>query len=69
MIKIIFQVILAIFVFRLIGSLFGLFKGRGDRSAKVRSAPVPDSVKNNEYDALTPYEIEDAEYEELPKRD
>jgi hypothetical protein len=69
MIKIILQVILAIVVFRLIGSLFGLLRGRDNRSAKVGARPDPHSVKNDGYDDLTPYDIEDAEYEELPKRE
>ncbi len=69
MIKIILQAILAIVIFRLIGSVFGLFRGKGKKTSKVGSSPDRESVKTNEYDDLTPYEIEDAEYEDIPKRD
>jgi hypothetical protein len=69
MINIILKAVLAIVVFRLIGSLFGLFKGQAKRTGKVGPSPDRDSVKKNDYDDLTPYDIEEAEYEELPKRD
>jgi hypothetical protein len=67
MIKVILQVILAIVLFRLIGSLVRLFRGRDNRSDKVGARPDPQSVDNGGYEELTPYDIEDADYEELPR--
>jgi hypothetical protein len=69
MIKIILQVVMAFIIFRLIGSVFGLFRGHGANTGNVGSSQGRESVHTREYDDLTPYEIEDAEYEELPKRD
>jgi hypothetical protein len=66
MIKLFLQILLVFFVFRLVGSLLGLFRGR---SAKIGSKSDTPSRKDKAYNDLTPYEIEDAEYEELPKRD
>lgn len=67
MIKVILQLILAIVVFRLIGSVFGLFRGRDGRGGKVGARSEPQSVDNGGYEDLTPYDIEDADYEELPR--
>ncbi len=69
MIRAIIQIILAIFVFRLVGSLVGLFKKRSGSGSRVESADDQAEVKGDSYDKITPYEIEDAEYEELPKGD
>jgi hypothetical protein len=61
--------ILAFFIFRLIGSLFGLFgRGRSRRPEFDRSRSKG-GVDRPDYKDLTPYDIEDAEYEELPKQD
>ena len=65
--KLIFQILLAVVVFRLIGSLIGKARG-GKRKASFSRAQQPDPVEDQEYDKLTPYEIEDAQYEEIPKQ-
>jgi hypothetical protein len=67
--KFLFTAILAILTLRLFGSLAGLFgQGRKRRSTFDRSQ-AGTGVEKNDYRDLTPYEIEDAEYEDLPKRD
>jgi hypothetical protein len=68
--KLIFQILLAVLVFRLIGSVVGKFRGGNKRKASFSRAqqPQPDPVEDQTYDNLTPYEIEDAQYEEIPKQ-
>ncbi|MCK5619454.1 MAG: hypothetical protein KAJ17_08640, partial [Candidatus Krumholzibacteria bacterium] len=67
--KLIFQILLAVVVFRLIGSLIGKSRGGKRRASFSRAQQAqPDPVEDHEYDKLTPYEIEDAQYEEIPKQ-
>jgi hypothetical protein len=67
--KLIVQVLLAIIVFRLLGSLVGMFRSRDGNRAKFEGSRPNETVDHADYRELTPYEIEDAEYEDLPKRD
>jgi hypothetical protein len=67
--KLILQVLLAILVFRLIGSLFGLFRGGGKRKTAFQRSGKSDEVEQPDYSEITPYDIEDADYEEIPKRE
>ena len=69
MLRFILTAILAFFAFRLIGSAFGLFGRGGQRRAAFDRSQSRDGVEKPDYKDLTPYDIEDAEYEELPKRD
>lgn len=69
MIKVILQVLLAVLIFRLIGSLVGLFRSGGKKGKTFSRSPDREPMDSPNYDELTPYEIEDADYEELPKRD
>jgi hypothetical protein len=68
----IFRLLLAIIAFQLIGGLVRAVR-RGKH--KSRSRPKMDTgrgddrQKVDQYRDLTPYEIEDAEFEELPKRE
>ena len=69
MLKFLFTALLVIFAARLLGSVVGLFgRGRQRRSA-VDGSRTKDAVEQPDYKDLTPYDIEDAEYEDLPKRD
>jgi hypothetical protein len=56
-------------IFRLIGSVVGWFRGGEKRGRSFSRSPQPDSVDKPDYNELTPYDIEDADYEELPKKD
>jgi len=67
--KLILQVLLAILVFRLIGSLFGMFRRGGKGREAFERGRESQAVDNPEYKDLTPYDIEDADYEDLPKQD
>lgn len=69
MLKLIVQVLLAILVFRLVGSLVAMFRKRGNERAAFEGSRAKESVDQADYKDLTPYDIEDAEFEELPKRD
>lgn len=68
----IFRLLLAIIAFQLIGGLVRSVR-RGKRKSRSRprmDADRGDDRKNvDQYRDLTPYEIEDAEFEELPKRE
>jgi hypothetical protein len=68
----IFRLLLAIIAFQIIGGLIRSVRRRGQQS-KRREARGPDGsadpVQPDEYSDLTPYEIEDADFEELPKRE
>jgi len=58
------KLIFFLIVVQLFAGLRRLFRA-GTR--KTPPAPSEDRVKKPEYGDLTPYEIEDAEYEDLPK--
>ncbi len=57
----ILKILVTVFVVRLLGSMLGLFGGRkrGDTKGAGR-------VNKPDYRNLTPYEIEEAEFEEIP---
>ncbi len=64
MLQAIFKILIAIIVVRLFAGLVrGLRQGRKRRFAR-RS--TKERVKKPDYRDLTPYDIEDAEFEELP---
>jgi len=67
--KLIVQVLLAFLVFRLLGSVVSTFRNRGQKRQVFDRTGDNDGVKQTDYKELTPYDIEDAEYEDLPKRD
>jgi hypothetical protein len=67
--KLIVQIVLAILVFRLVGSVVTMFRNRGRRSRAFDPSDDRRGVDEPDYKDLTPYDIEDAEYEDLPKRD
>jgi hypothetical protein len=69
MLKIILQVLFLVLVFRLVGSLIGLFRGGSKRKTSFSPSESQDAVDKPDYSEITPYEIEDAEYEELPKQE
>lgn len=69
MLRLIIQVLLAVIVFRLVGSVVSMFRHRGRERGVFEGGGDPDRMDRPDYRELTPYEIEDAEYEDLPKRD
>ena len=69
MLKFFGSIILAILAIRLLGSFFGMFRGGGRKRSSVDGSREPDSVDNAAYKDLTPYDIEDADYEDLPKQE
>jgi hypothetical protein len=69
MLKVILQVLLLVLVFRMVGSLIGFFRGGSKRKNAFSRSDTRDSVDKPDYSEITPYEIEDAEYEELPRQD
>jgi hypothetical protein len=69
MLKFFFTLILAILAFRLFGSFFGKIRGGGRQRSSVDGSPGRDAVDDTAYKDLTPYDIEDADYEDLPKQE
>ncbi len=69
MLKFFFSIIMAILAFRLIGSFLGKIRGGGRKRPSVHGSPGPDAVDDTAYKDLTPYDIEDADYEDLPKQE
>lgn len=69
MLKFFFSIILAILAFRLLGSFFGVFRDGGRKRSSVDGSSGRDAVDDTAYKDLTPYDIEDADYEDLPKQD
>ncbi len=65
MFKFILQIIL---LFLLARMLFPLFRGMGSAISRLFGAPggAKHVDKKPDYSALTPYEIEDADYEDIP---
>jgi hypothetical protein len=66
--QLIFRLLLALVAFRLIGGFLGRL--RKPKRSKPRGPKVTSRDPNREVDPyrdLTPYEIEDAEYEDLPR--
>jgi hypothetical protein len=66
MFKLIIQILLAILLFRIIGSAVGWLRGKS--GAAFKEHPQNDPVDAPDYSEITPYDIEDAEFEELPKQ-
>ena len=69
MLKLIVQVLLAFLIFRLLRSVVSMFRGRGQKRPVFDRGEEKDGINQPDYKDLTPYDIEDAEYEDLPKRD
>ena len=69
MLKLIVQVLLAILVFRLLGSVVSKVRNRGQKRQAFDPTGDDSGVEQTNYKELTPYDIDDAEYEDLPKRD
>jgi hypothetical protein len=67
--KLIVQVLLAFLVFRLLGSVVSKVRNRGQTRQAIDPTGDNKGVDQTDYKELTPYDIEDAEYEDLPKRD
>jgi hypothetical protein len=59
--KLIVQVLLAFLIF--------MFRNRGKKRRAFDTSGDKQGVAEPDYGDLTPYDIEDAEYEDLPKRD
>jgi hypothetical protein len=66
-IQFILKVLFVVLLVRLFSSLFGLFRGPRTRKRSFSPKSDQDRVKNPDYSNLSPYDIEDAEYEEIPK--
>jgi hypothetical protein len=60
---------MAILIFRLVGSVVSMFRNRGQGRRAFDPSDERQGVEDHDYKDLTPYDIEDAEYEDLPKRD
>lgn len=69
MIQFILKVLLAALVLRFLASVFGLLRGNGGKKQYSRRENSGDRVKKPAYEHLTPYEIEEADYEEIPNRE
>jgi hypothetical protein len=67
--KVILQILLAVLIFRVLGSVVGFFRGDNKRKQTFSRPNHRDSMDPPNYEKLTPYPIEDADYEELPKRE
>lgn len=70
MLQFIFKLILAFLAFQVLGSFVRLF--RGSPAKKPRNTTRKqrsERAKKPDYSDLTPYDIEDADYEELPRKD
>jgi hypothetical protein len=65
--QVILKILFVVLFMRLFMSLFNLFRGNGPQKRSFSTKTGQDRVKNPDYDHLSPYEIEDAEYEEIPK--
>jgi hypothetical protein len=59
--------LLALLAFQLIAGLVRRLRGPTHRRQKDAPDKSPDA--SQDYSDLTPYEIEDADYEELPRRE
>ena len=72
MLGLILRVLLAILAFRIIGGAVRSLQRRGSGSRKApdrQPEEGADRVRRSEYKDLTPYEIEDAEFEEFPRQE
>lgn len=78
MLGFIFRLLLAILAFRIIGGAVRALTRRGNERPPRKGPRAPRegkagadgaAGKSRPYEELTPYEIEDAEYEELPDRE
>lgn len=69
MVGFILRALFFVLLFQLGASVFRWFRRGTRRRDSVENAQERDPVDRPDYSELTPYEIEDAEYEELPKRE
>jgi hypothetical protein len=67
--QILIKILFAVLVVRLLGSVFGLFRGNTPRKRPSRPSGDPTPKEKPKYKDLTPYEIEDAEFEDIPKEE
>jgi hypothetical protein len=67
--KLIIQLLLAVLIFRLVGSVVGRIRGGQKRRAAFDRSPKSGAAETSDYKDLSPYEIEDAEYEDLPRQE
>jgi hypothetical protein len=67
----ILRLLLALLAFQLIAGVVRRLRGGPVRRAKKTPKAPPNSPEGEaqDYKDLTPYEIEDAEYDEMPKRE
>ena len=62
----IFKLIVIVFLVQAVAALLRMVRGAGSRRAFSQKEPE-ERVKKPDYGDLTPYDIEDADYEELPR--
>ena len=66
MLRIIINILILLFVVRVVGSLAKAVRRRFGQTAPSRRKGREDGdIKGESYDGLSPYEIEDADYEEI----
>ena len=69
MISFILKVLAVVLVLRFFASIFGLLRGSSGKKQFSKGPQPQDRVKKPVYEDLTPYEIEDAEYEDIPNKE
>jgi len=68
-IQFILKALLVVLALRFFASIFGLLRGSSGKKQFSQADKTQDRVKNPRYEDLTPYEIEDAEYEDIPNQE
>ena len=68
MLRLAINILILLFLFRLMKPLFDGARKFLARAFSSGASDAPESDKKVEYSELTPYEIEDAEYEELREK-
>ena len=69
MFQFILKVLFILLLVRLFSSLFNVFRGVGGKKRSFSTKADQDRVKTPDYKDLSPYDIEDAEYEDIPKEE